>query len=165
MLHRQPARSHRHHLRQPQRRRRQHPPHHGHRLARYVIFDDELMILIVVAFASCARISWEGSTNFSPIAVFFIFFFKWRASRDNNNDDNDNDLFGCHHVTIDLLPGDSSAHLDKRSKQHLACSNSRFNLHSPKGFSSGFRKQYGHVVCSHFIYCLRRRVCTRAVIG
>ena len=31
---------------------------------------------------------------------------------------------------------DSSAHLDKRSKQHQVCSNSRFDLHCPKALYS-----------------------------
>ena len=59
----------------------------------------------------------------------------------------------------------SSTHLDKRSKQRHMSSNSRFDLHSPKVFNHYFRKQHGHVLCSHFTYCLSRRVYTRVLTG
>ena len=55
---------------------------------------------------------------------------------------------------------DSSAHLHKWSKQHYVSSNSRFDP-----LYRCFRKQHGHVLCSHFVHCLRRRVCTRALIA
>ena len=45
------------------------------------------------------------------------------------------------------LETDSSAHLDKRSEQHLLSSNSWFILHIPKALHRCFRKQHGHVFC------------------
>ena len=41
----------------------------------------------------------------------------------------------------------SSSHLDMRSKQNHARSNSQFNLQSPKVLYRCFRKQHGHVLC------------------
>ena len=41
----------------------------------------------------------------------------------------------------------ASPHLDKRSKQHHWCSNSRFDLHSPKPLCGCFRKHQGHMLC------------------
>ena len=44
---------------------------------------------------------------------------------------------------------DSSAHLDKRSKQHHVILNSQLDIHIPKEFHPCFRKQHGHVLCLH----------------
>ena len=65
-------------------------------------------------------------------------------------------------TTLDVSPGDrSAALLDERSEQHHVISNSRFNLHSPKVLHCCFWKK-NTATC--FVYCLRRRVCTRALI-
>ena len=45
---------------------------------------------------------------------------------------------------------DKSAHLDKRSKQHYASSNSRFDLHSHKTRFRSFRNHHGYVVHTLF---------------
>ena len=63
-------------------------------------------------------------------------------------------------LLISCQETDSSAHLDKRSKHHVT-SNSRFDLQSPKRFTVVFKDNT--VTC--FVYCLRGRVCTRALIG
>ena len=54
------------------------------------------------------------------------------------------------------LETDSSAHLDKRNKQHHMSSNLKFDLHSPKALYRLFvclcfllSKQHGHVLCLH----------------
>ena len=52
-----------------------------------------------------------------------------------------------------------------RSQQHQVCSNSKFDLHSPKALHCCFHKQHGHVLCSHFVYFGRRHVCAHALIG
>ena len=67
---------------------------------------------------------------------------------------------------------DSSAHLDKHSKQHHVRSNSHFDLLSSKSLHLCFRKQQGHMLCldcngdlDNLPACLRRRVCSRKLIG
>ena len=60
---------------------------------------------------------------------------------------------------------DVSVRLDKPINQHQVRSNSRFDLHRPKVLYWCFRKHHGCVLCSHFVHCLRRHVCTRALIG
>ena len=42
---------------------------------------------------------------------------------------------------------DSSAHLNKRSRQHQVSSNFRFDQHSPMAVYRCFRKLHGHVFC------------------
>ena len=69
------------------------------------------------------------------------------------------------HTTWPFARTDSSTHFDKRSTQLPVSSNWRFNLPILKAVCRCFGKQHGHVLCSHFVYCLRRRVCMRSLIG
>ena len=40
-----------------------------------------MMVVVVVAFSSCARILGNRSTIHSSPTVFFVFFLKWRLAR------------------------------------------------------------------------------------
>ena len=67
---------------------------------------------------------------------------------------------------------DSSAHLDKQSKQHRLHSNARYDLHSLKALFICFRKQRDQNLCLRYIgiwtnplACLKRPVCKKALIG
>ena len=50
---------------------------------------------------------------------------------------------------LTFLPN-SSAHLDKRRKQHSPCSNSRFELYRSKALDHCFWNRHRHTLCLHY---------------
>ena len=87
-------------------------------------------------------IEWIASNNkrWTFELIFFFFFNQWLTS---------------HQET------DGSAHSGTRSKQHHLSLNTWFNWHSPKALSHRFRKQHGHLPCSHFCL-LSEKACLHA---
>ena len=79
------------------------------------------------------------------------------------------DLQFLQHQLTSRQETDSSAHLDKRSKEYHVILNSRFDLHSPEALYCCFRKQHGLVLRLHYSSTWTTRgpvqegvVCTRS---
>ena len=65
--------------------------------------------------------------------------------------------FGSFFRTLEVNSFRFFCPLRQSRKQHHVSFSSRFDLHSPKALHCCFRKQYGRVLCSHFVCRLRRR--------